>query len=287
MQDQRPRLSVAQADSALDDKSPGAPVSVDDYREPLVLWNADHTPGMLLVEDTKVRTIEQDADAAKAAIGRDMHEASEIAELNRIDVSRYLLKGQELLTLSAPIVKNPPKSKANRRSGIAELLAGGDSTRFELTKGVTDTQIEQFLANVRLSQVLDPILIKLWNLVKYEGPPQYRNLGESSSYVGGSRASRNQKANFVDLPLALYLRLIISLQLALFVVDDLHLYHPKQLRFYFYVSNESLTLQKKWDRMMRAISKKSNAVVSFRQFRHDAIRLLHESMIGHDDAYNM
>ena len=91
------------------------------------------------------------------------------------------------------------------------------------TKGVTDTQVREFLANARLSHVLDPILIKLWKLVKYEGPPQYTVLGESSSYC--SRANRSHKApfNFVDLPLPLYLRLVISLQSALFVVDDVHL----------------------------------------------------------------
>ena len=39
--------------------------------------------------------------------------------------------------------------------------------------------------------------------------------------------------------------------------------------------------------MIRAIAKKSNAVVSFKQFRHDAIRLLHESIIGGEDNYNV
>lgn len=127
----------------------------------------------------------------------------------------------------------------------------------------------------------------MWRLIRYEGPPQYTNLGEGSSYC--SRAYRNQasKVQFVDLPLALYLRLMISIQLALFVVDDIHLYHPKQLRFYFNVSMPVLIHQKKWDKMMRNILKKSNGVVSFKQFRLDTIRLLHESILGGQDAYNV
>ena len=50
--------------------------------------------------------------------------------------------------------------------------------------------MQEFLANVRLSQILDPILIKLWKLIQYDKPPLYENLGERSSYC--SRADRNK-----------------------------------------------------------------------------------------------
>lgn len=121
----------------------------------------------------------------------------------------------------------------------------GRSTKVRAVKGVHEAQVNQFLSNARLSETLDPVLMKLWSLIKYRQAMSAISTQQRPSLSSQPESPEVRKLNkeadasqaVGSLSVALYLRLLICIQLALFIVDDANIYHPEQLRIGFNVSN--------------------------------------------------
>lgn len=101
--------------------------------------------------------------------------------------------------------------------------------------------------------------MKLWSLIKCRQPvaaigtqqrPSLASQAESEFRKLSKEADASQAVGSLSVPL--YLRLLICIQLALFIVDDSNIYHPDQLRVGFNVSKllhriDLISMQKKWE----------------------------------------
>ena len=141
-----------------------------------------------------------------------------------------------------------------------------------------------------ISVSLDPILIKIWHLVKYNNTSKLQFEQTSHSQKGSrnicSRLHRTGSPQTRDtssqptLPIHLYLRLIITIQLAMFIVDDDQLYQIEEIRAVF---------QKNWESIARAHAHASGhqSFITFKKFKQDIVKLVNDRILLSSDVTNI